>query len=161
MVRRTWGDPPVHLALAQAGRGEHAQPTVKRLVGLLGLLLAGCVAAQSSPASPAPGTSVAFDCSSIVCSDAAKGAGLEADVLGAVAGLGYRVKSITVGVFGYDCGVPPEPPETAQPCPATTILPTAYVSFVGTDKIATVKIGTLIGDPVISFEVPPPGPSFP
>lgn len=138
---------------------------MKALAGLLCVLLAGCATPQPSSPSPSPSASITFECSPILCSDVAKGAVLEGDVLTAVAGLGYPVKTVTIGVFGFSCGVPPNPPETAPPCPATTILPTAYVSFVGTDKIATVKIGTVTGGPgidsVVSFEVPPPGPSFP
>jgi hypothetical protein len=129
---------------------------MKALAGLLCVLLAGCVTPQGSSPGPSPSVSITFACSPIYCSDVIKGA-----VLTAVAGLGYPVKTVTIGVFGFSCGVPPNPPETAPPCPATTILPTAYVSFVGTDKIATVKVGTVIGDSVVSFEVPPPGPSFP
>jgi len=127
---------------------------MKALAGLLCVLLAGCVTVQSS-------ASITFDCSPVVCSDVSKGADLEGRVLAAVAGLGYPVKTVTIGVFGFSCGVPPDPPDTPPPCPATTIPPTAYVTFVGTDKIATVKVGTVIGDSVVSFEVPPPGPSFP
>ena len=123
---------------------------------MLCVLLAGCATPQGSSPGPSPSVSITFACSPIYCSDVIKGA-----VLTAVAGLGYPVKTVTIGVFGFSCGVPPNPPETAPPCPATTILPTAYVSFVGTDKIATVKVGTVIGDSVVSFEVPPAGPSFP
>jgi hypothetical protein len=137
---------------------------MKALAGLLCVLLAGCATPQSSSPSPSPSASITFECSPILCSDVSRGAVLEGAVLTAVAGLGYPVKTVTIGVFNYSCGVP-NPPETAPPCPAATILPTAYVSFVGTDKIATVEIGTVTGGPgidsVVSFDVPPPGPSFP
>jgi hypothetical protein len=133
---------------------------LKALAGLLCVLLAGCATPQSSSPSPSPSASITFTCDPIYCSDVPKGGVLEGGVLTAVAGLGYPVKTVTIGVFNYSCGVP-DLSGTAPPCPATTILPTAYVSFVGTDKIATVKVGTVIGDSVVSFEVPPAGPSFP
>ena len=99
----------------------------------------------------------------ILCSDAAKGAVLEAAVLAAVAGLGYPVKDVTIFVPNLSCGVP-DASGIAPPCPLPGTLPTGYVSFVGTDKTAVVKIGTVTGGPepdaVVSFEVPPPGPSF-
>jgi hypothetical protein len=126
---------------------------MKALAGLLCVLLAGCATPQSSSPSPSPSAGITFECSPILCSDVAKGAVLEGGVLAAVAGLGYPVKTVTIGVYGYSCGVPPDPPETAPPCPATTILPTAYVSFVGTDKIATVKVGTATGGPGIDSVV--------
>jgi hypothetical protein len=137
---------------------------LKALAGLLCVLLAGCATPQSSSPSPSPSASITFTCDPIYCSDVPKGGVLEGGVLTAVAGLGYPVKTVTIGVFNYSCGVP-DLSGTAPPCPAATILPTAYVSFVGTDKIAVVKVGTVPGGPgidsVVSFEVPPPGPSFP
>ena len=108
-----------------------------------------------------PSASITFACppAPIYCSDVIKRA-----VLTAVAGLGYPVKTVTIGVFGFSCGVPPAV-GTAPPCPALSIPPTAYVSFVGTDKIARVTVGTWPGGPgidsVVSFEVPPaPDASF-
>ena len=97
-------------------------------------------------------------CSPIYCSDVSKGAVLKGAVLTAVAGLGYPVKTVTIGVFGYSCGVP-NPPGTAPPCPDPTTLPKAYVSFVGTNKIAVVELGTVTGGPgiysVVSVDVLP------
>ena len=131
---------------------------MKALAGLLCVLLAGCVTPQGSSPGPSPSVSITFACSPIYCSDVIKGA-----VLTAVAGLGYPVKTVTIGVFNYSCGVP-FPSGTAA-CPPATVLPTAYVSFVGTDQIAVVEIGTLTGGPgidsVVSFEVPPTGSSLP
>jgi hypothetical protein len=110
-------------------------------------------------AEPIPSASITFECSPIYCSDVSKGAVPKGAVLTAVAGLGYPVKTVTIGLFNQSCGVPP------APCPPADTLPTAWVSFAGTDKIAIVKIGTVTGGPgidsVVSFEVPPPGPSFP
>ena len=113
---------------------------MKALAGLLCVLLAGCVTPQGSSPGPSPSVSITFACSPIYCSDVIKGA-----VLTAVAGLGYPVKTVTIGVLARDCGVPMDP-GTAPPCPR---LPAAYVSFVGTDKIAEVELGNVPGGPGI------------
>lgn len=122
---------------------------MKALAGLLCVLVAGCAAPQSASSSPASSASVTFECPSeyFDCSTVSPGA-----VLAAVAGLGYPVKTITIGVLARDCGVP-MPPETDRPCPR---LPAAYVSFEGTDKIAEVELGNVPGGPgtysVVDFE---------
>jgi hypothetical protein len=115
---------------------------MKALAGLLCVLLAGCATPQSSSPSPSPSASITFECSPALfdCSDISTGA-----VLTAVAGLGYPVKTVTIGVLARDCGVPMDP-GTAPPCPR---LPAAYVSFVGTDKIAEVELGNVPGGPGI------------
>jgi len=107
---------------------------------MLCVLLAACATPQSSLPSPSPGASITFECSPIYfeCSDISVGA-----VLAAVAGLGYPVKTVTIGVLARDCGVV-TPRETPRPCPR---LPEAYVSFVGTDKIAEVELGNVPGGP--------------
>ncbi len=130
---------------------------MKGLAGLLCVLLAGCATPQPSSASPSPSASITFDCSpvSFDCSHISRSA-----VLTAVAGLGYPVKTITIGGLARDCGVP-IPPATDRPCPR---LPAAYVSFEGTDKIAEVELGNVPGGSriysVLGFEAftdsPPP-----
>src|SRR5689334_8789769 len=112
--------------------------TMKALAGMLCVLLAACATSQSSVPSPIPSASIAFECSPIYfrCSEISEGA-----VLTAVAGLGYPVKTVTIGALARDCGVV-IPPETPRPCPG---LPEAYVSFVGTDKIAKVELGNVPG----------------
>jgi hypothetical protein len=109
---------------------------MKALAGLLCLLLAGCSTQQPSSPSPSPSANVVFVCSptDFHCSDFS-----EAGILTAVAGLGYPVKTVTIGLTAHSCPVPEAfLPETAPPC-----LPpySAYVSFVGTDKIAQVELG--------------------
>ena len=108
---------------------------------------------------PSPTSVIDFVCPAFYCSDDSKVA-----VLTAVASLGYPVKTVTIGLFGLSCGAP-FPSRTAA-CPvATDPLPTAYVSFVSTDKVAAVEVGTVTGgrgiDTVVAFEVPPPGWSLP
>jgi hypothetical protein len=82
-----------------------------------------------------------------------------------VAGLGYPVKTVTIGPFGFNCGGPF--PSGTYACPlAAGPLPTAYVTFVGTDKVAALEIGTQRGGPeiaasIVAFEVPPTGWSMP
>ena len=131
-------------------RNQPARRTVYRTMkppatALLCLLLAGC----ATPPPSSPSASITFVCSSIYfdCSGISKGA-----ILIAVAGLGYPVKTISIGLLARDCGVP-IPPETDRPCPG---LPAAYVSFEGTDKIAEVELGNVPGGPttysVLSFE---------
>lgn len=132
---------------------------MKSLAVLLCVLLAGCATTQ--PASSY--ASISFNCAPAVfdCSGSSEGA-----ILMAVVGLGYPVRTITIAPSsGYDCAVPP-PAETAPQClPPASDLPTAYVTFVGTDKIAHVQIRTgplsIFGDAVVSFDIPPaPGASF-
>ena len=129
---------------------------MKALGGLLCVLLASCATPQPSSPSPSPSASITFECSPIYfeCSAISEGA-----VLTAVAGLGYQVKTVTIGVLARDCGVA-IPPETARPCPR---LPEAYVSFVGTDKIAKVELGNVPGGPGIYsvFSFGPAGSSSP
>lgn len=119
---------------------------MKALAGLLCVLLAGCVAPQSSSPSASPSSSITFWCDPTYCSDVAKGAVLEGGVLTAVAGLGYPVQSVSIGVLNLSCGVP-DPPGTAPPCPPPGTLPKAYVNFVGTNTIAVVELGKVTGGP--------------
>lgn len=154
---------------------------------LLCLLLAGCatplptatqigsagptnLTAPSATASSTPSTSVAFRCTPITllgpspaadyCSPAAENA-----VLRAVASVGYPVAAVTIGPFNFDCGGPFA--IGARSCPAVTLLvPAAYVSFAGTDKVAAVEIGTQRGGSItaatrILAEVPPVGCAMP
>ena len=140
---------------ATSQRG-HPVATMKALAGLLCVLLAGCGAPLSSSPSQSPSASITFECSAVLfdCSDISTGA-----VLTAVAGLGYPVKTVTIGVLARDCGVA-IPPGTAPPCPR---LPAAYVSFLGTDKIAEVGLDNMPGGPrtysVLDFY--PPSSSAP
>ncbi len=137
---------------------------MKALAGLPCVLLAGCATAQSSSLSPTPNASITFDCRPIYCPDIAKGAVLEDAVLAAVAGLAYPVKTVTIAVLGYSCGVP-DASGIAPPCPDPSILPRAYVSFVGTDRTAIVELGKVTGGPgtysVGSVELLPEGSSQP
>lgn len=133
---------------------------------LLCVLVGACASAVPTPTrtivptpNPSPSSAIAFVCPPIYCSDDSKGA-----VLKAVAGLAYPVKTVTIGLFGLSCGEP-FPSRTAS-CPlATDPLPTAYVTFVGTDRVAAVEIGTVIGgrgvDRLVAFEIPPAGWSLP
>jgi hypothetical protein len=89
----------------------------------------------------------------------------ETAVLGAVAFLGYPVESVSLGPFDFNCGGPFAIGVRSCPAYAAT-LPSAYVSFVGTDKVAAVQIGTQRGGSVttatvILAEVPPAGWSMP
>lgn len=127
---------------------------MKAVTVVLCVLLAACATRQP----PSPDASITFDCAPIYCSVS------EGDILSAVAGIGYPVTSITiVASLPYDCPVP-EDGVTFPPCPPTDDPPIAYVAFVGTDKIAQVAIRSgllgIFGDSVVSFDVPPPGPSF-
>jgi hypothetical protein len=103
-----------------------------------------------------PGPSPAPD----YCSPAAENA-----ILRAVAFLGYPVRAVTVAAFTFACGGPFA--AEAVLCPAVTMmLPGGYVSFVGTDKIAAVELGTerggsILGATVVVAEVPPLGWSMP
>jgi hypothetical protein len=119
---------------------------MKALAGLLCVLLAGCATPQPSSASPTPSASITFECRPIYCPDVAQGAVLEDAVLTAVAGLGYPVKTVTIAVLGYSCGVP-DASGIAPPCPDPRIRPRAYVSFVGTDRTAIVELGKVTGGP--------------
>jgi hypothetical protein len=125
---------------------------MKALAGLLCILLAGCATPQSSSPSPSLGASITFDCSQIYCSDAIKAA-----VLTAVAGVGYPVKTVSFGYLTRSCPVPPAPP-----CLYT---PGAYVTFVGTDKMAELRVGTAGGGPevasVVVVDIVVPGDSSP
>jgi len=86
-------------------------------------------------------------------------------VLRAVAFLGHPVKAVTIGPFIFTCGGPFA--TGTRSCPAVAItLPAAYVSFVGTDEVAAVEIGTQRGGSgtaatVVVAEVPPVGWSMP
>jgi len=115
-------------------RAGTVQLVMKALAGLLCVLLAGCAAPQLSSPSPSPSVSITFDCSPkyFACSDIS-----EAGILTAVANLGYPVKAITIGFVAKECGVW-QPPDTAPPCQHPNA---AYVSFVGTDKIAEIVLG--------------------
>jgi hypothetical protein len=125
---------------------------------LLSACLAGCGTTQQATPSPSSSPSGTFVCQSDdYCTELSKAA-----VLAAVADLGYPIKTVTIGIYGLSCGAP-FPSGTAL-CPlATDPLPTAYVAFVGTDKIAAVEIGTVMRgiDRLVAFEVPPPGWSLP
>ncbi len=128
---------------------------MKSLAALLGVLVVGCATPAPPPTSgpsPSPSASVTFDCPPIYCTPASKDA-----ILKAVAGLGYPVESVTVGLIGATCGAPF--PSSTIACPlATDPLPTAYVTFVGTNEVAAVEVGTIVGgiDQVLAFQVPPP-----
>lgn len=134
-------------------------PTRAR-IALIIVLVAACAAPRPSPPSPTTAAGITWDCqSSDYCSEASK-----AGLLAAVASLGYPVKMVRIGILGLSCGAP-FPPSVAS-CPLSTDpLPTAYVAFVGTDKIAAVQVGTITGGPgadsVAAFEVPPAGWSLP
>ena len=125
---------------------------------VLACLLAGCQAAATG--SPSFTVDVTFNCQSPDdCLASSKQA-----VLDAVTDLGYRVTSVTIGIYGLSCGAPF--PSAEASCPLETDpLPTAYVAFVGTDKVAAVQVGTVTGGPgtdsVVAFEVPRQGWSLP
>ena len=126
---------------------------MKAIAGLLCVLLAGCVAPQLSVSTPSPSASVVFVCSpDFPCSEFS-----EARVLSAVAGLGYPVKTITIGLLARSCPVPPAPP-CLHPYGA-------HVSFVGTDKVAELELGdTPEGSGpyvVLGFDVEPADSSAP
>jgi hypothetical protein len=89
----------------------------------------------------------------------------EAAVLLAVARLGFPARSITIGLFDFRCGGPF--PTGVRSCPAMLAPPggTAYVTFVGTPKVAAVTF-TAADDPPLTatvwlFAVPPAGWSMP
>jgi hypothetical protein len=108
------------------------------------------ITSERGPSSPPPA----------YCSDL-----VEAAVLRAVVSLGYHVKAVTIQPFGFMCGGPF--PSGVYSCPlAADSLPTAYVTFVGTDKVAALEIGTQRGGSataasVVAFQVPPTGWSMP
>jgi hypothetical protein len=130
------------------------------IVGLLCLVLAACVPSQPSPSSPTSSAGITFDCQSAdYCSAASKQA-----LLASVADLGYPVRAVMIGIYGLNCGAPFR--SSVALCPLSTDpLPTAYVTFIGTDKVAAVQVGTVTGGPgtdsVAAFEVPPEGWSIP
>jgi hypothetical protein len=90
----------------------------------------------------------------------------DAAVLAAAADLGYPVERVAITYLGFPCGVPfPQAPGLTVPgCPADSEHgPTAYVTFVGTDKEAALTInarsdGSLVAY-VVAFQVPPSGPA--
>jgi hypothetical protein len=91
----------------------------------------------------------------------------EAAVLAAVADLGYPVESINILSGGFPCGVPFPALPYAAPAPACPPDPehgpTAYVSFVGTEKVAALTFAyhadaSLVAN-VVAFQVPPSGPA--
>lgn len=108
--------------------------------------------------SPKPGATsgtptVLNDCSDLVSA-----------VLAAVARLGYPVQAMTIRTFDFGCGGPFVVGVYSCPMiPAgpTTIPGSAYVTFVGTDKIAAVSFHAVDDPPLIAklvaFEVPPAG----
>lgn len=90
----------------------------------------------------------------------------ERAALTAVADLGYAVATVDIRPYGWPCGTPffSVPPGELPPgCPAATDGgPTAYVSFVGTDKVAALTFSlqqdkSLVAH-IIAFQVPPSGP---
>jgi hypothetical protein len=72
----------------------------------------------------------------------------KAVVLTAVAGLGYPVKDVSICQFRLSCN----PPPVDRTCPMPGLLATAYVSFVGTDKIAILNMQY---HSVVCFSAPP------
>jgi hypothetical protein len=89
-----------------------------------------------------------------------------AAVLLAVKRFGYPVRSITIGLFDFHCGGP-FPTTGVRSCPPP-LVPTggaAYVTFVGTSKVAALTF-TSVDDPplpttVVAFKVPPASWSMP
>lgn len=85
-------------------------------------------------------------------------------MLAAVSILSLPVQGMTILPEGFTCGLPFS--EGFLGCPGPNSGPAAYVSFVGTDKVAAVVIGTERGGPVIAatveaFQGPPGGWSMP
>ena len=84
-------------------------------------------------------------------------------MLAAVSPLGYTVQDMTLRTFDFGCGGPFAMGVYACPMiPGPTTIPgSAYVTFVGTDKIAAVTYQAVDDPPliakVIAFEVPPVG----
>ena len=107
-----------------------------------------------------PGTSGDSGSRIINCANA------EAAALAAATVLGYPVDTITIGYFRFTCGGPFPSGDFACPAMIVPMVPAAYVTFVGTAKVAAMIFGSQFGPPgiiasVISFQVPPPGWSIP
>ncbi len=89
----------------------------------------------------------------------------EAAVLTAVASLGYPVATVDISPYGFPCGTPfwGNPPASIAPgCPVALDGPTAYVTFLGTDKVAALLFtskpdGSIVAS-VVGFRVPSSGP---
>ena len=122
---------------------------MKVLAGLLWVLLAGCAAPQPSPPVPSQNAGITFDCPNpnggqpVMCDDDTK-----AVVLTAVAGLGYPVRDVSICAFRLNCN----PPPIDRTCPVPGLLTTAYVSFMGTDKIAILNMQD---HSIVCFSAPP------
>lgn len=103
----------------------------------------------------------------VKCSDGDHALGtcslLEQAALAAVAGLGFPIKTLDISPLGWPCGVP-FPGSMFEPaCPVALNGPTAYATFLGTDKVAALTFSRKTNEPVkatvIAFQVPPTGPA--
>ncbi len=111
--------------------------------------------------SPSPSSAVLFNCQPRYCPNVSVAANLETAVLGAVKSYGLPVKSITIGVLGYSCGVP-DASGIAPPCPLPGTLPRAFVDFLGTNQNAVLQLGTSAsGYTIVSVDLYPGDSSAP
>jgi hypothetical protein len=74
------------------------------------------------------------------------------------------MRSVTILLGGFFCGLPFTPDGIS--CPRPNSGPAAYVTFVGTDRVAALLIDTQQGGAVVvatmvAFGVPPAGWSMP
>ena len=164
--------------------------TMKRLaVALLCALVAGCAtpvpsatplrspALSTSPSltpsqSSSPSVGIVFSCPSLpIAGPASPPASptldcstAETAVLAAVTAPGLPVRSVTILLGGFFCGLPFAPEGIL--CPRPNSGPAAYVTFVGTDMVAALLIETQLGGAVVvativASEIPPAGWSMP
>jgi hypothetical protein len=159
-------------------------------VSLLCALLAGCAAPVPSPTTspsvppapsptaslaPAPRSPVSSPAIALTClglepvapspAHALDCQPEEAAVLLSVARLGYPVRGVTIGLFDFGCGGPFATGVRACPAELAPSGGAAYVTFIGTQKVAAVTL-TAVDDPPLTatvwvFEVPPAGWTMP
>jgi hypothetical protein len=121
------------------------------------------VPTPSPPPTPTPAPFVPVKCATITSpapSGAVAGCSIEIRaVRDSIADVGFEVASIVIQPYGFPCGTP-FPAGGADPtCPVTLGISTAYVTFVGTDKVAALTLastpsGAAVEAVIVAFEVP-------
>jgi hypothetical protein len=123
------------------------------------------VPTPSPPIPPSPAPFVPTRCTTIT-SPAPSGAPVDCSiekraVREAVADVGFDVASVLIHPYGFPCGIP-FPPRGADPtCPVALGSSTAYVTFVGTDKVAALTFASTprgaVVAVIVAFEAPAGG----